>query len=188
MQRLDEHLTQHSLHDPLQSAYRKDHSTETAITKIYHDIISLVKGRCTVLASLDLSAAFDTVDHDILLHCLSTYYGIRGVAHQWFSSYLRDRQTKICINSSYSESRRLKCAVPQGSVLGARLYTMYTRQMSAIMDNHNVRYHSYADDTQVYLECDNNEVAVRNAVDRLEKCISDVWYITSGKLCSENDH
>ena len=94
MQRLDKHLTRHSLHDLLQSAYRKDHSTETAITKIHHDIIiSLDKGRCTVLASLDLSAAFDTVDHDILLHRLSTYYGIRGEAHQWFSSYLlTDRQ------------------------------------------------------------------------------------------------
>ena len=77
-------------------------------------------------------------------------------------------------NSSYSESRRLKCGVPQGPVQGAILYIMYTRQMSANMDNHSVRYHSYADDTQVYLECDNNEVAVRNAVDRLEKCISDV--------------
>ena len=80
MQRLDEHLTQHSLHDPLQSAYRKDHSRETAITKIHHDIItSLDEGRCTVLA-LDFSAAFDTVDHhhDILLHRLCTYYGIKG--------------------------------------------------------------------------------------------------------------
>ena len=130
------------------------------------------EGRCTVLASLDPSAAIDTVDHNILLHRLCTYYGIRGVAHQWFSSYLRDRRTKICINSSYSKSRRLKCGVPQGSVLGARLYTMYTRQMAAIMDNHNERYHSYAYDTQVYLECDNNEADVRNDVDRLEKCIS----------------
>ena len=82
MQRLDEHLTRHSLHDPLQSEYRKDHSTETTITKILHDIItSLDEGRCTILASLDLSAAFDTVDHNILLHRLCSYYGIRGVAH-----------------------------------------------------------------------------------------------------------
>ena len=80
MQRLDEHLTQHSLHDPLQFAYRKDHSTETAITKIHHDIItSLDEGRCKVLASLDLSAAFDTADHDILLHRLCTYIMESGV-------------------------------------------------------------------------------------------------------------
>ena len=144
------------------------------------------EGCCTVLASLDLFAAFDTVDHDILLHRLCTDYGIRGVAHQWFSSYLRDRQTKICINISYSESRRLKCGVPQGSVQGDRLYTMYTRQMSTIMDNHSVRYHSYADDTQVYLECDNNEVAVRNAVDRLEKCISDVCQWMNGNFLKIN--
>ena len=154
----------------------EDHSTETAITKIYHDIITrLDEGRCSVPASLDLSAAFDTVDHEILLHRLSTYY-------------LCDRQTQICINSIYSELRRLTCGVQQGSVLGARLYTMYTRQMSAIMDNHSVRYHSYADDTQVYLECDNNEVAVRNAVDRLEKCISDVCEWMNGNSLKINEN
>ena len=64
---------------------------------------------------------------------------------------------------------------------------MYTRQMSAIMDNHSVRYHSYADDTQVYLECDNNEVAVRNAVDRLEKCISDVCEWMNGNSLKINE-
>ena len=86
-------------------------------------------------------------------------------------------------------SRRLKCGVPQGSVLGARLYTMYTRQMSTIMDNHNVRYHSYADDTQVYLEYDNSEAAPRNAVGRLEQCISDVckWMIGSSLKINEDN-
>ena len=80
MQRLDEHLTQHSLHGPLQSAYRKDHSTETAITKIHHDIIiSLDEERCTVLPSLDLSAAFDIVDHDILLHRVYAHIMESGV-------------------------------------------------------------------------------------------------------------
>ena len=83
MQRLNIHY----MYMILQSTYQKDPSTETAITKIHHDIItSLDEGRCTVLASLDMSAAFDIVDHDILLHRSYTYYGIRGVAHLWFSS------------------------------------------------------------------------------------------------------
>ena len=144
---------------------RKNHSTETAIAKIRLD-----EGQCTVLASLHLFAVLGTVDHDLLLHCLGRHYGIRGVAYQWFSSYLSDRQIKICINSSSSESRILKCGISQGLVLGARLYTIYSRKM----EGHNVRYHSYADNTQVYLKCGNNEAAVRHDVGRLEKCISDL--------------
>ena len=89
MQRLDDHLVRNSLHDPPQSAYQKDHSTETATTKINHDnIISFDEGRRTVHASLDLSAAFNIVDHDLLCHRLCTYHGMSGVAHLWFSSYL----------------------------------------------------------------------------------------------------
>ena len=76
MQRIEEHLERFSLQDPLQSAYRQNHSTETAIKKLCNDgITSLDRGRCTVLASLDLSAAFDTVDHDILLQRLYTLHG-----------------------------------------------------------------------------------------------------------------
>ena len=80
-QQIDEHLNTHSLNDPLQSAYRKNHSTETATIKLCNDIISgMDSGECTVLASLDLTAAFDTVDHDIFLHRLQNVYGICGIA------------------------------------------------------------------------------------------------------------
>ena len=73
--------------------------------------------------------------------------------------------------------------------VGAGCQTIHNvhTQMSAIMDNHNVRYHSYADDTQVYLECDSNEAAVRNAVDRLEKCITDVCEWMNGNSLKINE-
>ena len=111
-----------------------------------------------VMTSLDLSAAFDTVDHDILLQRLYTLYGMNGTVQEWFRSYLTNRQTKVCIASSYSKPRLLKCGVPQGSVLGARLYTMYTRPMADIMSRHNVCYHSYADESQIYIVCNNDEL------------------------------
>ena len=174
-QRLEDHISIHSLHDPLQSAYRSNHSTETAIIKITNDIItSIDRGQCTILASLDLSAAFDTVDHDIFLKRLQSVYGFCGTALSWFKTYLQDRQYKVCINSSFSQQHTLKCGVPQGSVLGARMYTMYTEPMRRIIEKHNISYHSYADDTQLYIHCDNNEISIQAAITQLELCIADV--------------
>ena len=112
-QRLEEHISIHSLHDPLQSAYRSNHSTETAIIKITNDIItSIDRGQCTILASLDLSAAFNTIDHDIFLRRLHSVYVFCGTALYWFKTYLHDRQDKVCINSSFSHQYTLKCGVP----------------------------------------------------------------------------
>ena len=174
-QRLEEHLKSLSLYDPLQSVYRSGHSTETAIVKLSTDIVSnLDRGQCVILASLDLSAAFDTVDHGIFLQQLKHTYGISGTFYQWFKSYLHNRQLKVCVNSSFSKSQNLKCGVPQGSVLGARMYTMYARPVSAIIEHNNIFYHSYADDTQLYIQCDNNEESVRCAISQLEKCISEI--------------
>ena len=93
---------------------------------------------------------------------------------KWFDSYLTNRQPRVCINTSFSNPRYLKCGIPQGSVLGARIYTMYVRPMSEIINRHNVSYHSYADDSQLYIQCDNNEESTRCAITRFERCISDI--------------
>ena len=87
---------------------------------------------------------------------------------------ISNRQTKVCIASSYSKPRLLNCGVPQGSVLGARLYTMYTRPIADIMNRHNVYYHSYADDSQLYIVCNNDENSIKQVVKQLEDCITDV--------------
>ena len=117
--RLDEHLLDCSSYDPLQSAYRKNHSTETATLKLCNDVITVLNfGHCTLMASLDLSAAFDTVDHTIVLRRLQTLYCVNGTVIEWFKSYLRHRQHKVSINGSLSTARTLRCGVPQGSVLG----------------------------------------------------------------------
>ena len=101
--RLNEHLINNSLFDPLQSAYRDKHSTETALIKVQNDILSaLDAGSPAILLMLDLSAAFDTIDHDILLSRLCNVYGITGDALDWFRSYLTGRIQRVVIEDSVS--------------------------------------------------------------------------------------
>ena len=101
-----------------QSAYRKLHSTEKALILVYNDIaIALDQKRSVILLLLDLSAAFDTVDHSILLSRLSYRFGIGGTALEWFRSYLSNRTQFVNVNGSTSERHVLQFGVPQGSVL-----------------------------------------------------------------------
>ena len=94
--------------DPLQSAYRDKHSTETALIKVQNDTLSaLDAGSSAVLLMLDLSAAFDTIDHDILLSRLCNVYGITGNALDWFRSYLTGRIQRVVIETLYPEIRVL---------------------------------------------------------------------------------
>ena len=151
MAQIECHLMRNNLHEPTQSAYKKNHFMETALLKISNDIIqSLDVKHCTILASLDLSAAFDTVDHTVFLHKLYNKFGIEDEALSWFRSFLVNRKHRVSINGISSDSHRLKCGVPQGSVLGARMYTICTQQLSHIILRHGLQHHSYADDTQIY--------------------------------------
>src|SRR5688572_23887725 len=89
MNRMQTHLSSNSLISPFQSAYRRFHSTESALLAVHNDIIcSMDGGKVTALVLLDLSAAFDTVDHSILLHRLENWFGISGPALNWFSRLL----------------------------------------------------------------------------------------------------
>ena len=105
----------------------------------------------TALVGIDLSAAFDLVNHSILLERLYTYYGISGTALEWFRSYLSGRTQSVVINGVHSKEKMFDHGVPQGSVVGARLYTLYIRPLSHILENHRVLYHPHADDTQLYV-------------------------------------
>ena len=102
------------------------HSTETAFLKITNDILMNQNEQCsTALVAIDLSTAFDLVNHSILLERLYTYYGISGTALEWFRSYLSGRTQSVVINGAHSKEKMLDHGVPQGSDLGARLYTLY---------------------------------------------------------------
>ena len=126
-----DHIVRSGLYPLLQSASRRHHSTETALVEVANDILlNMNSQRVTLLVLLDLSAAFDTVDHGILLRRLSTSFGIRGRALEWFSSYLLERSQRILFDGVKSDSFDLRFGVPQGSCLGPLLFGFYAPSFS----------------------------------------------------------
>ena len=107
------------------------------------------KGNVTVLTLVDLSAAFDTIGHNILTKRLSIWYGIFGTALSWFSSYLSDRYQRVKIANFFSVALPTSCGVPQSSVLGPLLFTLYTTPLNSVIQTHNLDHHLYADDIQI---------------------------------------
>ena len=107
--------------------------------------------RVTLLILLDLSAAFDTVDHGILLRRLNTTFGIRGKVLEWFSSYLLGRSQRILFDGIKSDSFDLRSGVPQGSCIGQLVFVVYTSKLFEIIQGHLTDAHCFADDTQLYL-------------------------------------
>ena len=132
-----------------QSAYRKHHSTESALLNIQNNILlNMAKGSVTALILLDLSAAFDT----ILLDRLNVYYGLSELALGWFKSYLSGRTHSVKVGSTLSHPAVLHYGVPQGSVLGPILFSLYTNPIISIIHSHSsINYHFYPDDTQLYI-------------------------------------
>ena len=170
--RLLAHIQQNQLCFRFQSAYHTDHSIQTALLRVHNDISSALHKKCmVVLVLLDLSAVFDTIDHNILLSRLRSHFGITGNALNWFASYLSDRSLMVKVGQYFSQIVQLKYGVPHGSVLGPIL--LYTTPLKDIIQKHGVSYHTYADDTQLYLTF-RPGVDINNACGRLEECISDI--------------
>ena len=126
----------------------------TAVLKVLSDILLAIDaGDLSALVLLDLSAAFDTVDHDILLQRLKTSYGLSGMVLEWFRSYLVGRHQYVRIGSLASTLMLILCGVAQGSVLGPIPFLLYTADLILLAQDHGLRPHLYADDTQVYGFC-----------------------------------
>ena len=152
---LTKYLEENQLYSKFQSGYRKYHSCETATTRIHNDILVMADNRSRiVLLLLDLSAAFDTVNHKRLLDKLNIMYGVGGVPLLWIKSYLKDRAFCVKVKGSLSERTELNIGVPQGSILGPLLFILYTKDLENIATKHGFYIHLYADDTQLYFAFD----------------------------------
>ena len=183
--RLWDYLCENDLNEIFQSAYKKHHSCETALTRVQNDILTAIDNKqCVALVLLDLSAAFDTVDHEILLHRLQYKFGIKGKAYEWFRSYLTGRTQSVRIDGTDSSVCPLPCGVPQGSVLGPLLFLLYTSQLGDLIRKHDMSFNLYADDDQLYttFAC-NDDVELYSVISRLESCLADInnW-MTCNKL------
>ena len=168
-------LEQNEIVSKHQSAYRKFHSTETALCRIHNDLVTNVcSGKASLLVLLDLSAAFDTIDHNLLLSDLLSF-GIQGDAHLLMRSYLKDRFQRVAVGQTLSEPQPLQFGVPQGSVLGPVLFILYTSSLAYLLEAHGVCYHFYADDTHIYIEI-SNVVDVKEKISSLLHDIK-VWMV-----------
>jgi exonuclease III len=173
---VSQHMENSGLHASMQSAYRPKHSVETAMVKVHNDIMREIdQSRGVILVILDNSAAFDTLDHNILLQNLEKDIGITDVALKWFRSYLSDRSQQVLLHHVLSDPVHLKCGVPQGSVLGPKEFVTLTRLVELIAKLYGVSIHLYADDTQLYVSFAlNNPQDLADAKERLEKCIAHI--------------
>uniref|UniRef100_A0A8C1P2D5 Reverse transcriptase domain-containing protein n=1 Tax=Cyprinus carpio TaxID=7962 RepID=A0A8C1P2D5_CYPCA len=179
-------LQKNDLYEEFQSGFRPHHSTETALVKITNDLL-LASDQCcnSLLVFLDLSAAFDTIDHDILIDRLQNYTGIQGQALRWFRSYLSDRYHFVYLNGESSHLSPVKYGVPQGSVLGPLLFSIYMLPLGNIIRKYGISFHCYADDTQLYISTRPGETS---KLSKLTECVKNVKdWMTNNFLLLNSD-
>lgn len=174
---LRSHVESNDLLPSQQSAYRPKHSAETALLKITSDIFrAFDSGEICLLSFLDLSAAFDTVDHASLLKKLELCHGFSGSVLSWLTSFICDRSMSVSVKGVISSPTPVTCGVPQGSVLGPLLFILYVSDIVQLVESHNLNIHLFADDVQVFGSCapaESSELSIR-----LSLCLDSViaWF------------
>ena len=161
----------HSILYKLQFGFRENHSTVMALIEALNEIYkNLDEGKFVLGVFLDLKKAFDTIDHKILLKKLE-HYGIRGIVNKWFSSYLLNRKQFTAVNGESSTLSSINIGIPQGSVLGPLLFTIYVND---IANSTNLQPRLFADDTNIFAANENITHLIQNTNTELEKI--DTWF------------
>ena len=174
---LVDHIHRQGLDNSYQSAYKSGHSIETALLSIKNDIhLSLSLGEATALVLLDLSTAFDTIDHSTLLSCLLDCFSVGGSTLKWFSSYLTVRLVLLCL--IYKNC----CSVYLRVLFWVLCYSLFTSPLSTLIGKHkSVKFHFYADDSQLYVHLSHMNASA--AFDKLNRCLQDVKeWMSASKL------
>ena len=178
---LSHYLTENMLLDIRQNAFRKLHSTETTVLSIFDDLYnSLDTGQPIQLILLDLSSAFDTLRHDILLERLRNI-GIQDVTMEWFSNFIKDRNYSFKIRNNYSKSYTIDYGVPQGSILSPILFSIYLIPLQTIMKRYpSITYNLYADDIELHATITNST--------QLQDCLNELqnWLTNNNLLLNHN--
>jgi len=187
VQQLQQYMSVNKLHAKAQSAYRQFHSTETALIRVTNDILRAVDQHDeVVLVLLDLSAAFDTIDHQALLQRLSTRFGIRDTAFKWLTSYFCNRRQSVLIDGVKSAPKEVLRGAPQGSVFGPLAFTMYISAIEKIVKAHGLQCIIYADDTQLYITF--NRCDAKQIIPVIERCVKDIkcWMIVNMLMLNDS--
>ena len=185
MNQINDHIESNNLLPAYQSAYRKYHGVETAMVKMYNDLLENIdKNQVTIVVMVDLSAAFDTIDIPILLKLLQNDFGIQGTSLKWIESYLTDRTMRVLIEKSKSDSEPLRFGVPQGSCAGPVIFTLYISALNRVVQKYTADLYGYADDHKVALKFQaGNPDSVSMVLDQLDSCLNDIiTWMTTFKL------
>ena len=157
-----------------QSAYRQKHSTETALLYVTSATKTAVDNeQGTTLVRVDFSA-FDTIDTDVLIRRLRLRYDFVGKALDWMTSYLQEPTQLVVIGGQSSSTTTLTAGVPQGSVLGPLLFSLYVQPIGDIVRPHGLFFHQCAKDLQIYSHFDLNPSALAAVVQNMEDCLDGI--------------
>ena len=190
LNQLNDYLTSNNLHCPVQSGYRPHHSCETLLVRMADDINKEIEeGNIVIVVLLDLSAAFDTIDHNILLDKLLKDYGICGKALHWVKSYLHGRSFCVKIDDTMSSLLELLFGVPQGSLLGPILFILYIKALQKIASKYGLDIQLYADDSQLYISfCPSQADDITAVKSRINNCLAEIksWMILNFMKLNES--